>query len=66
MGKKWMYYSDQSEAVIPEGQGARVTIKYDDGRRPNREADVTLQEADEIASRVNARTVARRGRKPQS
>lgn len=66
MARKTMYVSDKSGAVIPDGQGAKVRISYNDGRRGVHEADLTAQEAQQIASELNARQAARRGRRPQS
>lgn len=66
LAKKTMFISDKSGSVIPEGQGAKVTIRFSDARRGVREADVTIQEADQVAQELSARAVARRGRKPQS
>lgn len=66
MSKFTGYKSDQSGKVIADGQVAKVRISFSDGRKGVREADLTEQEAEELASAVNARQAARRGRRPQS
>ena len=64
MARKSIFVSDKSGAEIADGDGAVVTVRFSDGRRPNREADLTNEEAVALADSLNARTVARRGRKP--
>lgn len=64
MAKRTIYVSDKSGTPIEEGQGAKVTIKFNDARRGIRELDVTNTEAEELGD--GGRTVARRGRKPAS
>lgn len=62
MARKTVIVSDMSGAEIEEGKGANVVIKYDDARKPNRQLDVTADEADKMGGRV----VARRGRRPKA
>lgn len=52
----------QSGSEIPEGKGARVTIKFNDLRKGVKELDLTDEEAD----RLGGRSAKRRGRKPKS
>lgn len=61
MAKKTVVVSDISGAEIEDGKGARVTIRFDDARRPNKELDVTIAEAEQMGGR----TIARRGRRPR-
>lgn len=63
MARKYMLVSDKTGTEIPDGDGATLRITYTDGRRQSLEADLTVQEAQELGTLVNARAVARRGRK---
>lgn len=54
--------SDQSGVEIPEGKGAKVTIKYNDLRKGVRELDLT----DEEAEKLGGRQAKRRGRTPKA
>lgn len=65
MARKWTLVSDKTGTEIPDGDGATMRITFDDGRRQSLEADLTVQEAHELAESLNARSVARRGRKPR-
>lgn len=65
MARKTIRVSDKTGTEINDGDGATLRITYDDARRQNLEADLTVHEAQELASQLHARTVARRGRKPQ-
>lgn len=60
--KKWTRVSDLDGTEIPEGTGALITIRPVDGRKKQRELDVTDAQAEELGSK--GREVARRGRKP--
>ena len=62
MAKKTIFVSDKSGMNILDGQGAKVRITFNDARKGVRELDLTTEEAEELGGR----TVARRGRKPQS
>lgn len=62
MARKLMLVSDQSGQEIPEGKGARVTIKFNDMRKGVRELDLT----DEEAERLGGRAAKRRGRRPKA
>lgn len=61
MAKKQVFVSDMSNEEIPEGTGALVTIKYNNGKRGVRVLDVTDAEADALGGRE----VKRRGRPPK-
>lgn len=62
--RKTVLASDQSGQEIPDGAGATLRITFVDGRKQVREADLTDAEAQTVAEMVNARSVARRGRRP--
>jgi hypothetical protein len=62
MARKTVLVSDQSGQEIPDGQGAKVRITFNDARKGARELDLTDQEAE----RLGGRAVARRGRRPKS
>lgn len=62
MARKTVIVSDMSGVEIEEGKGANVVIKYDDNRKPNKQLDVTADEADKMGGRA----VARRGRRPKA
>lgn len=64
MSKVTVFKSDKSGQVISDGQVAKLRITFADGRRPVHEADLTVQEAEELSKEVGGRTTARRGRKP--
>jgi hypothetical protein len=64
MARMTIHVSDKSGTHIEANDGAVIRINFADGRRPSREADLTNDEAQELADQVNARIVARRGRKP--
>jgi hypothetical protein len=59
MAVKTMRVSDQSGAEIAEGKGARVTIKFNDLRKGQRELDLT----DDEAEKLGGRQTKRRGRR---
>ena len=61
--KKTTLVSDISGADIPERQGAKVRVTFEDSRRGVYELDMTADEAQELAA--HGRKVARRGRKPR-
>lgn len=60
MSRKMMLVSDQSGQEIPEGKGAKVTIKFNDLRKGVRELDLT----DDEAEKLGGRSAKRRGRRP--
>ena len=62
MAKKTIYVSDKSGMSIPDNQGAKVRITFNDARKGARELDLTTEEAEQLGGR----SVARRGRKPQA
>lgn len=62
MAKKVILASDISGEEIPDGKGAEVKITYNDARKGVKVMDVTDAEADKLGK--DARSVARRGRKP--
>lgn len=64
MAKKTIFVSDKSAMSIPDGQGAKVRITFNDARKGVREADVTTEEGEQAAQELGAVQVARRGRKP--
>lgn len=64
MARKTVLVSDLSGEEIPNGQGAKVRIIFDDARRGAIEMDVTAEEAKAMGTR--GRSVARRGRRPKS
>ena len=64
--RKTVRVSDMSGKEITDGEGAVIRITFNDARRGAREADLTDQEAQQEASRLNARKVARRGRRPRA
>ncbi len=66
MARKTVLVSDQSGEVVPDGKGAVLRITYTDARRGAYAADLTDAEAQAIASKTNAKSVARRGRKPKA
>ena len=66
MARKTVLVSDQSGEVVPDGKGAVLRITYTDARRGSYQADLTDSEAQAIAGKTNAKSVARRGRKPKS
>jgi hypothetical protein len=66
MARKTVLVSDQSGEVVPDGKGATIRITYTDARRGSYQADLTDGEAQALVSRTNAKSVARRGRKPKS
>ena len=66
MARRMIYVSDKSGSPIDDTDGAVVKITFKDGRRGVREADVTAQEAEQLVGELNARQVARRGRKPST
>lgn len=55
MARRTILISDLSQAEIPDGRGAKVTIKFADARKRPIVLDVTEAEADELG---------RRGRNP--
>lgn len=64
MARKTVLVSDLTGATInDERQGATVTIKYGDARRPNVVLDVNATEVEELAAK--GQKVARRGRRPK-
>lgn len=60
MAIKTVRVSDQSGKEIEDGKGAKVTIKFTDLRKGQKELDLT----DEEAERLGGRATKRRGRKP--
>jgi hypothetical protein len=66
MARKTVLVSDQSGEVVPDGKGATLRITYQDARRGADAADLTDKEAQAIAGATNAKSVARRGRKPKA
>jgi hypothetical protein len=64
MARRMIHVSDKSGTTIENGNAAILRINFSDGRRPSREADLTNEEAQTLADSVNARIVARRGRRP--
>jgi len=57
--------SDKSGKEIPEGQGVRVRLMYDDADRVDRRADLTIKEAEELlpfAQEVETRPERRKRR----
>lgn len=60
LATKLMRVSDQSGKEIPEGTGAKVTIKFHDLRKGQKELDLT----DDEAAKLGGRATKRRGRKP--
>lgn len=61
MAKKEVFVSDKSGEEIPEGTGARVTVKFFDARKGVRVLDVTDAEAEQLGGRA----AKRRGRPPK-
>lgn len=51
MARKTVTLSDRSGEEIPEGTGATITVKFVDGRRGQRQLDVTDAEAEELGGR---------------
>jgi hypothetical protein len=66
MARKTVLVSDQSGEMVPEGKGAVLRITYSDARRGSYAADLTDAEAGAIVNKTNAKSVARRGRKPKA
>ena len=66
MARKTVLVSDQSGEVVADGKGAVIRITYSDARRGSYAADLTDGEAQAIVNKTNAKSVARRGRKPKS
>jgi hypothetical protein len=66
MARKTVRVSDQSGDVVPDGKGAVLRITYTDARRGVQQADLTDKEAEAISKATNAKSVARRGRKPKA
>jgi hypothetical protein len=64
VARKTVLVSDVSGKEIPDGDGATVTVKFQDARRGTIVMDVTNEEGSEIAR--NGRKQARRGRPPKS
>lgn len=64
MARKTVVVSDISGQEIQNGEGARVTIAYDDRRRGAITLDVRADEVQDLASKGTA--VKRRGRPPKS
>jgi hypothetical protein len=62
MARKTVLVSDMSGATIPDGQGAKVRITFNDARKGARELDLT----DAEAAALGGRSVARRGRRPKT
>jgi hypothetical protein len=60
MARKSVVTSDQSGIEIPEGTGARVTIRFNDQRKGVRVLDLTDQEAEKLGGRMGKS----RGRRP--
>jgi hypothetical protein len=54
--------SDISGKSVPEGQGARIEITYDDAKKNKYVLDVTAAEANDLAKKGTE--VKRRGRRP--
>jgi hypothetical protein len=65
MARKTVLVSDKSNQTIEDGKGAKLRVTFTDARRGAREADLTDDEAERIVRETNARSVARRGRKPK-
>lgn len=63
MAQKVIRISDLTNKEIPEGQGLKVRISYEDARRGVLELDVLEEEVTELVQ--HARKVARRGRRPK-
>ena len=66
MARKTVLVSDQSGEMVADGKGAVMRITYSDARRGSYAADLTDSEAQAIVTKTNAKSVARRGRKPKS
>jgi hypothetical protein len=64
MARKTVLVSDLSGAVIAEGKGAQVAIKFNDARKGTIVLDVTDSEAESMGEK--GRKQARRGRRPKS
>jgi hypothetical protein len=64
MAKKTILVSDLSGDEIPEGEGAQVTIKFNDARKGTIVLDVTDSEAEQMGKK--GRKQPRRGRRPKS
>ena len=64
MAKKTVFVSDLSGDPIAEGQGAKITIRYNDARKGIAVLDVTDEEVDELARK--GRKIGRRGRRARS
>jgi hypothetical protein len=64
MARKTVIVSDLSGEPIEEGNGAVITVRYNDARRGQVVLDVTDAEADALAAK--GRKQARRGRRPKS
>lgn len=60
MARKTVMVSDQSGKEIPDGQGAKVMIRFNDARKGARELDLTNEEAEKLGGRATKR----RGRRP--
>jgi hypothetical protein len=64
MARKTVLVSDLSGAEIPDGKGAQVTIKFNDGRKGSIILDVTDSEAEQMGAK--GRRQGRRGRPPKT
>jgi hypothetical protein len=61
--------SDLTGELIPEGEGVRIQLDFDDGRKPRRRADARLSEVVELVEKseaVRSRTARRGSEAPQS
>jgi hypothetical protein len=64
VARKTIVVSDMSGREISPGEGATVTIRYDDARRGIVVLDVNAAEVDDLAAKGTKK--ARRGRPPKS
>ena len=64
MARKSIFVSDLSGKEISEGNGAQVTIKFNDARKGSIVLDVTDEEGEELGRK--GRRQARRGRRPKA